>query len=113
MKVKAMTAISSCAILLMVLVGLIGFWGARNFNRELRKSHPVQWEYLGRPTSNSVRSFQQEVRWIGFVVLRRYSKLGDRRLSAFGNLVLICGLINVTILVSWAFIPHGPAPVLG
>jgi len=105
--------ISSYAIISMILVGVVGFWGKSQFDTELKKSHPAVWSDLGSQSTFSVNTIRHEFKWIGFVVLRSYNKLANRRLSIFGNLVLICGLVNVMILIAWAFIPHGPAPTLG
>src|SRR6266853_1842372 len=105
--------LSSYAIISMILFAVVGFWGASNLNSELRKSYPSQWQDLGSPIPFSVNSARQELRWIGFIVLRKYCRLGDRRISKFGNVVFFCGLANLAILISWAFIPHGLAPMSG
>src|SRR5258707_15368732 len=74
-------------IILMTLIGMIGFWGAYNLNAELRKSCPSEWGRLGRPTPFSIKSAGQELRWIGFIVLRKYMKFRNPRLSMFGDLI--------------------------
>src|SRR5712664_3036235 len=106
-----MPTASLYAVILMTLIGMIGSWGAYNLNAELKKSYPSEWERLGAPTPFSINSIGQELRWIGFVVLRKYKKFRDPRLSMFGDFVFFCGLVNIVILISFAFVPHrlGPA----
>jgi hypothetical protein len=104
-------ALSSYVILLMVLISVVGLWGASNFNNELKKSYPAHWKKF--QPSFSARSILQELRWTEFVMLRKYRKFGNRRLSMFGNLLFCYGLIVITFMVAWAFIPHGPAPPPG
>jgi hypothetical protein len=103
-----MPAASIYGVVLMTMMGAIGFWGASRLNAELRRSYPSEWEYLGRPTPLSGKSIGQELRWIGFVVLRRYRKFRDPRLSRFGDLVFLCGLTNVSVLIAFPLIPHSP-----
>lgn len=106
-----MPAGSLYAIILVTLIGMIAFWGAHNLNAELRRSYPSEWENLGRPTSFSRNSMGQELRWIGFIVFRKYRKFRDPRLSMFGNVVFFCGLVNFAILILFAFIPHRVWPI--
>ena len=105
--------LSSYVVILILLVGLVGLWGKFQFDAELTKSYPTMWSNLGNQSTFSGNTMLREFKWIAFVVLRSYSKLGDRRLSIFGNLVLACGVVNLVILIACAFIFRGPAPTLG
>jgi hypothetical protein len=99
------------ALAVMILAGLLGFWGLINLKKELKASHPSEWEKLASPPAFSVASIRHEFRWIEFILLRRYTRLGSPRVILFGNVVLACSLVSVAILIAWAFIPHGPAPL--
>ncbi len=106
-----MPTASLYVIILMTLIAMIGFWGAYNLNAELRKSYPSVWERLGRPTPFSIKSAGQELRWIGFIVLRKYIKFRNPRLSMFGDLIVFCGLLEFVLSVAFAFVPHRTGPV--
>jgi hypothetical protein len=106
-----MPTASLCILILMALIGMIGFWGAYNFNVELRRSHLSEWERLGRPTAFSIKSAGQELRWIGFVIFRKYRKFRNPRLSRFGDVLFCCGLLALVLAVTFAFVPHRPGPV--
>src|SRR6266404_3928003 len=106
-----MPTASLYVIILMTLIGMMGSWGAYNINVELRKSYPSEWKHLGRPTPFSIKSAGQELRWIGFIVLRKYRKFRNPRLSMFGDLIFFCGLLEFVLLVAFAFVPHRPGPV--
>jgi hypothetical protein len=96
----------------MTLAGMVGFWGVVNLEKELKESDPVEWERLTHPFEFSGRSLRHELRWIEFILLRRYARLENRRIVIFGNLVLACCLVSVAILIAWAFIPHGLGPLI-
>lgn len=93
------------------MVGLVGLWGKSKFDTELKRSHPAVWDNMAGK-GILANAMCLEFKWIGFLVLRSYNKLGNHRLSVFGNLLLACGLVNVAILIAGAFIPHGPGPTL-
>jgi hypothetical protein len=103
---------SSYAILLMILVGLVGIWGTLKLNSELKTFHPSEWQHLGCPTLFSSNSMYDEFRWIRFILFRKYARLGNRRISMLGDVILCCGLVNAAIVIAWAFMPHGLAPAI-
>jgi hypothetical protein len=104
---------ASWIVVAMVVVAMIGFWGATRFNRELEKSSPVTWRELGSPKMFMARSFWAQLHWMGFIVAMRYRELNNPRLAFYGDWVLVCGVINIALLISWGLVPHGNAPTIG
>ena len=100
-----LTEMAGYALGLMTLVALVGVYCDIQLYREIEKSHPSQWKEMGNPKLFAARSFRRELQWIVFIILRRYRNFGNPRVSLMGDLVFICGIINLAILVSWAFIP--------
>jgi hypothetical protein len=99
---------------LLIGIGAVGTAAASAFNKELRKSHFDRWNALGQPFTRffrSIASTHDGVRWMAFIALRRYAKLNNRRLTMLGDYVLICWLINLAIVVSWAVATHGRPPL--
>jgi hypothetical protein len=105
--------LSYYAIISMILIGFLGAWAASKLSKELQRSYPSQWEELGKPVPFSPYSIKHDFRWIGFIVFWRFNKLGSRKISALGNVVFICGVLNLAIVISWFFIPHGVVPLTG
>ena len=103
---NSMLTASLYVIILITLITMVGIWATFNLNTELKKSYPTEWERLGRPTLFSQTTIRQELRLIGFIALRKYRKLEDRRLSRFGDLVFACTLVNLALCVLWGFLPH-------
>lgn len=99
---------------LLIGIGAVGTAAASAFNKELRNSYYDHWNALGQPFTRffrSVASTHDGLRWIAFIALRRYTKLSDRRLTMLGDYVLICWLINLAIVVSWAVATRGRPPL--
>jgi hypothetical protein len=88
------------AIGLLIALSLAGSVVAQLVFRRLEHHHHAEWERLGRP--NLVRvSSGTTLELIRFVLTRRYSQLGDRRLSV---LVALSILITAGIIAQMVFI---------
>lgn len=88
------------AIGLLIALSLAGSVVAQLVFRRLERHHHEEWERLGKP--NLVRvSSGSTVELMRFVLRRRYSQLGDRRLSA---LVTLSILITAGIIAQMVFI---------
>jgi hypothetical protein len=95
------------AVILVILIGAVAFWGFLKFNAELKQHHPSEWERLGKPTLFSMKSMRQEFQWMGFVMLLKYRKLRNPRLSMFGDVLFFCGWANLAIFIVFVFTsPH-------
>jgi len=90
------------AIGLLIALSLAGSIVAQLVFRRLERHHHAEWERLGRP--NLVRvSSGTAFELMRFVWSRRYSQLGDRRLSALITLSILitAGIIVQMILIGF------------
>lgn len=87
----------SSVLLAMMVVGLAWTWAAARFNAELKRSHPVQWHDLGEPVSLTQGSIRRELQWAVFLLSRKYRHLNNKRLSALGDAMFFCTVVNFAL----------------
>ena len=85
------------------IFGAIVFWLRSQFDKELKRSAPSVFEDLYAKKAWGVK-------WNIFLLRRGYSKLGNRRLTLFGDIILAFALAGVALLIAWPFIPHEMPP---
>ncbi|WP_218037659.1 hypothetical protein [Reyranella soli] len=97
----------SSVLLAMIVIGLAWNWAAAKFNAELKRSHPVQWHDLGEPASLTQGSVRRELQWALFLLSRKYRHLDNKRLSALGDAMFFCTVINFALLIFFVFVSRG------
>jgi len=111
--VEAQLPTSSYLLVLMIFVGLIGAWGRSRFNIELQNSHPEVLDGFGTNSAFGAGMIWTEIKETVFIVRRSYRKLNNYHIAIFGDVVLICYVVDISIFIAWALIPHGPGPSIG
>jgi hypothetical protein len=79
-------------------------WSGHNFFGELKRSHPSVWEELGRPTLGTHLTWKQDGINLSYLLSRKYAKLGNRRLSHFGDISLISWLLAIGGMIVFGLI---------
>ncbi len=104
--------LSDFLLLLILLVSLAGYWGFTNLNRTMKDLFPDQWEELGDPYRFSMHSIFRELRWLKFILLRKYSMCGDPDISKYGNIVFASTFLNVVLILLWGLTDYTKGPLM-
>jgi hypothetical protein len=83
----------------MVLFAVIAAFATRAFYGGLQHRHSKIWEAFGQPTLQSKKSASTQWHLVKFILLRQHRALHDRKLTMACDLILICGLVNLLIIV--------------
>src|SRR5690242_14017423 len=83
-----------------------GSWSVYQLLTELRVNFPAEWDHLGRLTIFTPMSVRQERRWAAFFLTRRYAKLGSRRLTWLGTVILLWAIANTVFIIIAALTPN-------
>ena len=75
--------------------------------RQLKRRHPDVWRDLGAPSLFKARTIIVDGRWIAFIWMRRYKKLGDAKITLIGDADFACGILVLLIFLYWLFFAGG------
>jgi hypothetical protein len=90
----------ACGLGLMTLCALVAVFHTRTLYTELEHNHKDILVELGKPSLLSSKTMLMQLRFTQFILLRRYRRLNNKKISGAGNVILVCGLTNILVFVA-------------
>jgi hypothetical protein len=90
---------SLCAVVVMLSLTAIATYAMYLMLREIEQNYPDLYRDIGSPRLFAEQSFRDQLRVMGFILLRKYGLVSNVKVRQLGDIIFASSVLNFVIFI--------------